>query len=209
MSLPQPIRLIDSPRAPNPRRVRMFIAEKGITLPTTDLDIMQGEHFREEYRGKAGTHHVPALELVGGTVLTETVAICRYLEALYPEPNLMGVDPLEQAVVEMWSRRMEFGLLLPVAQVLRHGNPAMEVLESPQVPEWAEVNRPRVQRGLEMLEVALAETPFIAGERFTIADITAIVSVEFMRTIRMSVPEEHVGTHAWMDGIRQRPGYVK
>ncbi|MBB5514430.1 glutathione S-transferase [Rubricella aquisinus] len=201
--------LYDTPRAPNPRRVRLFLAEKRLSLPTEVVTIMDGSHFRPEYRDKVGSFHVPALGLSDGTILTETVAICRYIEALHPEPNLMGTDPLEKAVVEMWGRRVEFQLLLPIAQVLRHGNPAMAVLENPQCPEWAEVNRPRVVAALDWLEGILAQTPYIAGQRFTIADITALVAVEFMRAIRQALPETHTATHDWLTRLRAREGYVE
>jgi glutathione S-transferase len=200
--------LYDTPRAPNPRRVRLFLAEKGISLPTETVMIMDGSHFRPEYRDKVGTFHVPALGLSDGTILTETVAICRFIEALHPEPNLMGEGPLEQAVIEMWSRRVEFQLLLPIAQVLRHGNPAMAVLETPQCPEWAEVNRPRVANALDWLETILAQTPYVAGQRFTMADITALVAVEFMRAIKQPLPEAHTASHDWLTRLRARKGYV-
>lgn len=200
---PLPVRLYDTPRAPNPRRVRIFMAEKGIDLPRVEIDIMAGVHFRAEYRTRIGTHHVPALELSDGTVLTETVAICRYLEAIHPEPNLFGRTPLETAEVEMWQRRVEFQLLLPVAYVLRHGNPAMKVLED-QVPEWAEANRPRVLAGLAWLESRLRQAPFLAGPRFTLADITAIVAIDFMRTIRQPLPEDHHALADWAGRVRAR-----
>lgn len=203
--LPHPIRLFDTARAPNPRRVRIFLAEKGLEVPVEEVEIMAGAHFDAAYRARAGSHHVPALELSDGTVLTETVAICRYLEALAPEPNLMGEGPLEQAVVEMWQRRVEFQLLLPIAFVLRHGNPAMAVLERRQCPEWAEINRPRVVAALEWLDARLGEAPFVAGRRFTIADVTAIVAVDFMRAIRQRVPEGCTALSRWAETIRARP----
>jgi glutathione S-transferase len=120
----------------------------------------------------------------------------------------MGGDAREAAEIEMWQRRVEFQLLMPVAFVLRHGNPAMAVLERPQVPEWAEANRPRVVQGLAWLDARLARAPFVAGERFTIADITAIVTLDFMRTIRQPVPEECRALAAWAALVRARPGMV-
>jgi glutathione S-transferase len=198
--LPEPVLFYDSPRAPNPRRVRIFLAEKGLDLPREEIDIMAGVHFRAEYRSRIGTHHVPALALADGTVLTESIAICRYLEALVPEPNLFGRDARETAVIEMWQRRVEFQLLLPVGYVLRHGNPAMKVLED-QVPEWAAANRPRVLAGLDWLDKRLAQAPFVAGDRFTVADISAVVAIDFMRTIRQPIPE-------WAARVRARPSMV-
>lgn len=107
MSLPVPVRLFENRRAPNPRRVGIFLAEKGVELERVEIDIMAGEHFQDGHTARAGNHHVPVLELSDGTFLSETVAICRYLEALYPAPNLMGEDPLDAARIEMWQRRME------------------------------------------------------------------------------------------------------
>jgi glutathione S-transferase len=186
----------------------MFLAEKGVVLPTTDINIMDGTHFQDGYKGRIGSHHVPALELEDGTVLTETTAICRYLEALYPAPNLLGVDPLEAAKIEMWSRRMEFQFLLPIAQVLRHGNPAMAVLENPQCPEWAAHNVPKVAAAVDWLEGILSQTRWIAGDRFTNADIIACVGVDFLRPIRVPIPERNTATHAWHARMKERAAYV-
>jgi glutathione S-transferase len=135
--------------------------------------------------------------------LTESTAICRYLEALWPEPNLMGEDPLEAAEIEMWSRRAEFGLLLPAAAVLRHGNPKMAIMEQ-QVPAWSEANRPRVAAGLDWLDARLGVSAYVAGERYTIADITALVAVDFLRASRISVPESCVRLLAWRRELAAR-----
>lgn len=206
--LPRPIRLYDSARAPNPRRVRIFLAEKGLEIPVTDVSIMEGVHFQTEYRDLAGTHHVPALELADGTVLTETVAMCRYIEALVPDPCLMGADALSAARIEMWQRRVEFQLLMPIAFVLRHGNPAMQVLENPQVPAWAEHNRPKVAEALSWLDKRLRQVEYLAGDAFSIADITAITAIDFMRTIRQPIPEGCDALSAWADRVRSRPSLV-
>lgn len=203
MDLPRPDLLVDCRPAPNPRRVRVFLAEKGITLPVEQVDIMAGEQFAG-HAARVGSHHVPALRLSDGRWLTESVAICRYLEALWPEPNLMGADPLEVAEIEMWTRRVEFQLLTPIAAVLRHGNPKMAVMED-QCPEWAEANRPRVAAALAWLDGRLAASAFVAGERFTIADITALVAVDFLRATRMAVPEECHALATWRAGLAARP----
>lgn len=202
MDLPRPIRLIDADRAPNPRRVRILMAEKGIALPVEPLDIMAGAQFGP-HRDRVGSHHVPALELEGGRWLTESVAICRYLEALWPEPNLLGRDPLEAAEIEMWSRRVEFDLLAAVAAVVRHGHPRMAVMED-QVPAWAEANRPRVEAALRRLDARLAASPFVAGPRFTLADITTLAAVDFMRLARIAVPEACAALRAWREGLAAR-----
>ncbi|MEM9013324.1 MAG: glutathione S-transferase [Pseudomonadota bacterium] len=205
MSLPQPTLLYESHRAPNPRRVQIFLAEKAVEIPRQEVDIMAGHHFGADYRDRIGTHHVPALELEDGSVLTETVAICRYIEALSPEPNLMGRDAREAAEIEMWQRRVEFQLLMPIAFVARHGLPAMQVLEQTQVPEWADANRPRVLAGLAWLDKRLQTSPFVAGDRFTIADITAVVGIDFMRVIRTGIPDDAVSLDTWLEKVRGRP----
>lgn len=205
MTLPLPVKLYDTPRAPNPRRVRIFMAEKGIDLPRQTVDIMAGDQFGAAFQARVGSHNVPALELSDGTVLTETVAICRYLEALHPAPNLMGDGPLETALVEMWSRRVEFQLMMPIAAVARHGIPAMAALEhGDQCPEWAAANDSRVDKGLVWLEASLQDKDWLAGARFTVADITAIATLGFMRLIRKPVPEDHAATHAWMARCKDR-----
>ena len=125
--LPKPVRLVEAPPAPNPRRLRIFLAEKNFEIPSETVNIMEGEHRTPEFLAWAGAPTVPAVELEDGTVLTETLAIFRYVEALQPEPNLLGRSPLEVAVIEMWHRRIEFGLLQHVAAVVRHLNPRMGV----------------------------------------------------------------------------------
>lgn len=203
MDLPRPTLLVDCRPAPNPRRVRVFLAEKGVAIPTEPLDIMAGDQFRA-HRDRVGSHHVPALRLSDGRWLTESLAICRYLEALHPEPNLMGRDPLEAAEIEMWTRRIEFGLLAAAAAVLRHGNPKMAVMED-QCPAWAEANRPRVLAALAALDARLAASPFVAGDRFTAADITAAVAVDFLRPSRIAVPEDCAALLAWRARLADRP----
>jgi len=203
MDLPRPDLLVDCRPAPNPRRVRIFLAEKGVSLPVEQVDIMAGDQFRA-HAARVGTHHVPALRLADGRWLTESVAICRYLEALWPEPNLMGADAFEVAEIEMWTRRVEFQLLTPIAAVLRHGNPKMAVMED-QCPAWAEANRPRVTAALVWLDARLGASPFVAGARFTIADITALVAVDFLRVTRIALPGECAALAAWRAGLAERP----
>jgi len=204
---PKPIRLLTTSTAPNPRRVNMFLAEKGVEIPKVEIDITVNEHKTPEYLAKTQLPHVPALQLEDGTTLTESVAICRYIEALHPNPPLFGTDPLEAAVIEMWNRRVEFYLLLPIAQVFRHTNPNMAHLED-QVPEWAEVNRPRVLKGMEMLEKRLKLAPFIGGPCISVADISALVALDFIRVIRMPVPAEMTALTAWLEKMRARPSVI-
>jgi glutathione S-transferase len=204
MTLPTPVRIYESRRAPNPRRVGIFLAEKGVEVERVEIDIMGGEHFQPGHKDRAGIHHVPLLELSDGSHLTETVAICRYLEALFPEPNLMGSDPLEAATIEMWQRRMEFNVLMPIAFVARHTIPAMQALEHVQVPEWGEANRPRMEAGLRGLDARLGASSFIAGDRFTIADITAWVALDFIRVLRAPLPGGCDALAKWHGQMRAR-----
>ena len=204
MSLPTLVRLFESRRAPNPRRVGIFLAEKGVEVERVEVDIMSGEHFQDDHRGKAGSHHVPVAELSDGTFLTETVAICRYIEALHPEPNLMGADAKEAAIIEMWQRRMEFSVLMNIAFVARHTIPAMQALEHVQVPVWGEACLPRMEEALRGLDARLSESPFVAGDRFTIADITAWVALDFMRVLRRGPPDGCDALAGWHDRMRAR-----
>jgi glutathione S-transferase len=183
------MKLYDGGRAPNPRRTRIFLAEKGISLPTEPIDIGKQEHKTAAFTAVNPLQRVPALVLDDGTVLTESIAICRYFEALQPEPPLFGAGAKEAAVVEMWNRRAELNLLFPVAHVFRHQHPAMKELEVPQVPEWGEANKPRVVEFLELLDKELKTRPFMAGERFTVADITAMVAVDFIKVIKLATPD--------------------
>jgi len=202
MDLPRPELLVDCKPAPNPRRVRIFLAEKDVALPVEQVDIMAGAQFAG-HAARVGSHHVPALRLADGRWLTESVAICRYIEALWPEPNLLGRDALEAAEIEMWSRRAELQLLAPIAAVLRHGNPKMAVMED-QCPAWAEANRPRVLAALDGLDARLTASAFVAGGRFTLADITALVAVDFLRAIRVRPPEDLRALLTWRQGLAER-----
>jgi len=199
------MKLYDSPKAPNPRRVRWVLAEKGVTdIEIVQVDIMSGQHRTPEYRASVGLPHVPALELDDGTCISESLAICRYLEALYPEPNLFGRDPRDQAVIEMWTRRCEFYLANPMMLVVRHSHPALAALEA-QSPQVAEMNRTTAEKFMKTLDRRLADQAWIAGDRFTIADIVAVVGLEFARLIKYRPPEEHAHLGRWLEACRARP----
>jgi glutathione S-transferase len=199
------MRLYDGGRAPNPRRVRIFLAEKGIEVPLVSVDMGALEHRGETISRLNPLRRLPVLELDDGTVLTETVAICRYFEELQPEPALFGRGALGRAVVEMWQRRVEFGLFMTVAAAFRHLHPAMKEWEVPQVPEWGEVNKPKAVEFLRFLDRELQGHPFIAGDEFSIADITAFVSVQFMKPSRIALPQELVHLRRWFDSVAARP----
>jgi glutathione S-transferase len=199
------MKLYDSKMAPNPRRTRIFLAEKGISVPTEQVDMMKMEHKTPEYTAINPLQRMPVLVLDDGTVIAESLAICRYFEGLQPEPPLFGVGPKESALVEMWSRRVENNLFATVAAVFRHLHPAMKELEVPQVPAWAEANRPRVTQFLELLDGELAKREFIAGDRFSIADITAMVTVDFMKPARLAMPEGAANVKRWHAAVSARP----
>jgi glutathione S-transferase len=199
------MKLYDSGRAPNPRRTRIFLAEKGISVPTEQVDMMAMQHKTPEYAAINPLQRMPALALDDGTVITESIAICRYFEALQPEPPLFGLGAKEIALVEMWNRRCELNFLASVAHVFRHLHPAMKPLEVPQVPEWGEANKPRVAEFLEILDRQLNSNPFVAGERFSVADITALVAYEFMKPAKLAVPDGLDNVRRWHADVSARP----
>lgn len=199
------MKLYDSKLAPNPRRARIFLAEKGISIPTEQVDIGAKQHLSADYAAINPLQRMPALVLDDGTVITESIAICRYFEVLQPEPPMFGVGAKDIAVVEMWNRRAELNLFFPVAHVFRHTHPAMKDLEVPQVPAWAEANRPRIADFLRVLDSELKTRPFIAGERYTVADITALCAVDFMKPARVVMPDDLVNLKRWHADVSARP----
>jgi len=199
------MKLYDSRRAPNPRRVRWFMAEKGIEdVEIVDIDIFGGQHRQPDYLAKAGLPNVPALEIDDKTTITESVAICRYLESVYPEPNLFGRDPLEVAVIEMWTRRAEMLLSTPLMMAVRHGHPALAAIET-QIPEVAESNRKAAERALKVFDRRLADSEFIAADRLTIADILAVTGLDFARMVRFRPDAELVNVNRWLKAMMERP----
>ena len=199
------MKLYDSGRAPNPRRTRIFLAEKGISVPTEQVDMMKMEHKTAEYAAINPLKRMPSLVLDDGTVITESIAICRYFEALQPQPPLFGVGAKEIALVEMWNRRCELNLLFGVAHVFRHSHPAMKDLEVPQVPDWAEANKPRVADFLAILDAQLKSNRFVAGGRFSVADITALCAVDFMKPAKIPMPEGLDNLKRWHAEVSARP----
>ncbi len=199
------MKLYDGGRAPNPRRVRIFLAEKGLSVPLEPVDMGALGHREEAVTSRNPLQRLPVLELDDGTVLTETIAICRYFEELHPEPVLFGTGALGRAQVEMWQRRMEFNLFTPVAQAFRHIHPAMKEWEVPQVPEWGEANKPKALEFLRLLDRELAGREFIAGGSYSVADITGLVAVDFMKPARIPVPEDCTHVLRWYRTVSGRP----
>jgi len=172
------MKIYEDARAPNPRRLRIFLAEKGLKIPTEQVDIFARKNRTPEMLAKNPAGGLPFIELDDGAHLAESVAICRYLEGLHPEPNLMGKDNREQAFIEMWNRRMELNLFAPVARAFQHTSEIFKPILK-QFPEYGETQREITRQQLQWLDAQIGTKPFIAGDRFTIADITALVAVDF------------------------------
>jgi glutathione S-transferase len=199
------MKLYDYVRAPNARRVRIYLAEKGIRVPTEAVDMGAMQHKSEAYSALNPMQRVPALVLDDGTVIAESMAICRYFEALYPSPRLFGTGAAELAMVEMWSRFAEFYLFFPVSQVFRHLHPGMKAYEVPQVPDWGEANKPRVEAFLPVLDGQLAAGPFVCGAHYSVADITALVAVDFMKPAKLEVAPAYGNITRWHALVSARP----
>lgn len=199
------MKLYDGGRAPNPRRVRIFLAEKGISVPLVPIDMAALEHKRDAVADRNPLMRLPVLELDDGTILTESIAICRYFEELQPEPQLFGVGALGRARVEMWQRRLELNLMMPIAQAFRHIHPAMIEWEIPQVPEWGEVNKPKAIEFLRILDTELANREFAAGDAFSVADITGMIAIDFMKPARIAMPDELTNVKRWHQALKARP----
>ena len=174
----RPVKLYNHSLAPNPRRVRIFAAEKGIELALEEIDILAGQSRMPEFLAKNSSGAVPVLELDDGSYLSESVAICRYLEGLQPEPNLLGRDLREQAEIERWNRRMELELFAPIGRTFQNTNPIFQ-RRIKQFPEYGEAQRAVVYQRLERMDHELDRHEFIASDRFTVADITAFVAIDF------------------------------
>jgi glutathione S-transferase len=199
------MKLYDGGRAPNPRRTRIFLAEKGIMLPVEQIDLGSLQQKSAAFTAVNPLQRVPALVLDDGTVITESIAICRYFEELQPDPPLFGRGALEKAQVEMWQRRVEQHFMAPVSHVFRNSHPAMKEMEVPQVPAWADANKPRIAEFIAYLDSELKDRPFIAGDRYTVADITGLVSVDFMKPAKLSVPDELKNLKRWHADVSARP----
>ena len=199
------MKIIETKSAPNPRRVRMFLAEKGITVAYEEIDIMKGAHKDAAFTKANPMQRVPVLILDDGTALSETVAICRYFEETKPEPALFGKGALGRATVEMWQRRMELGLLNHVASAFRHTHPGGAALEVPQFKDFGEANKPRALDVMKVMDQQLAHTKFIAGNDFSIADITGCIAVDFARVIKLRIPDELKHVARWHAEVSARP----
>lgn len=195
----------DSPNpAPNPRRVRIFAAEKGISLPSKEVSIPAREHKAPEYTAKNPRGQTPALELDDGTVIAESVAICRFLEALHPDPPLFGKTPTEIGVIEMWNRRVEMILMPPVGAVWVHTHRFTAALPGRNA-EWGESNRPRIVDAFAFFDRALENSEFLAGDRYSMADILLLTTVDFATFIGAGPGPENGALLRWHEGVSARP----
>ena len=198
------MRLYDSKSAPNPRRVRIFLAEKGVEIPTVQVDIGKAENRSADFLARNPYGGLPVLELDDGTQLAESVAICRYIELLHPEPPLLGADPRDQALVEMWQRRMELDLFANATGSFRHTH-AFFRGRIEQVPEYGAVCKRAAEKRLAWLDAELAGRPFVAGERYSIADITALCAVDFGRVTDIRIQPEQKHLQRWHEEVSARP----
>ncbi len=199
------MKLYDGGRAPNPRRVRVYLAEKEIEIPLVVVDMGAMGHKSPEIADRNPLQRLPILELDDGRVLTESIAICRYFEELRPDPPLFGLGAYGKAVVEMWQRRVELHFLFPVAQAFRHIHPAMTEWEVPQVAEWGEANKPKAVDFMKLLDAELANRQFVAGDSYSVADITAMIGVDFLKPARISIPEDLQHLRRWYMEVAARP----
>jgi glutathione S-transferase len=199
------MRIIETRGAPNPRRVRIFLAEKHISVPFEEIDIMTGASRSAEFTGRNPMQRVPVLILDDGSAISESIAICRYFEELQPQPALFGQGPVGRATVEMWNRRVELGLWAAVASAFRHLNARMSALEVPQVAAWGEANKPKAKEMLALLDAELGARRFIAGDDYSIADITALVAIDFMKPARIERPQGLANLDRWHSDVSGRP----
>ena len=201
------MKLYESP-SPNARRVQFFMAEKGIEIERVPVDIRAGENISDDYLAKNPGGRVPMLELDDGTYLSESVAICRYLEGLHPEPNLLGATPLEAAQIEMWTRRVELILMANVAGAFRNITGFFKDRET-CVKEWGEVCAETAAKSLAMFETQLGESEYLAGDRFTNADLTLAVVIDFAKMVKVvPFPESTPNIDRWYALVSERPAYA-
>jgi glutathione S-transferase len=207
------MKLYQSASSPNSRRVRIFLAEKGLSIPLVAIDLGKGEQHSEFYRSINPRRVVPTLVLEDGTAIGEVPAICRYIEETHPTPLLLGETAKEKALVTMWERRVELEGFAAVMEAIRNAAAGLKgrAIAGPhdyeQIPELAERSRLRVKNFFTDFDARLSEVPFVAGDRFSVADITALVTVDFAaKAINFSVPEAHGSIKRWYDSISSRPG---
>lgn len=201
------MKLYNNAQAPNPRRVRMLLAEKGVTdYAIEELDIGAGDNLKDEFRAMNPIAKVPVLELDDGLCLSETPAICRYLDEIYPEPALYGSSPKERAIIDMWDHRMEYSLLLPALFAFQHLSGFFKDRMNP-LAEWGSDNAENFKKALPVLEQQLRQNEWVAGPEFSVADITTLCAIEFARIVKIRVGEEYPSILRWYAVMKERPSY--
>ncbi len=202
--------LYDVKIAPSPRRVRIFLAEKNLDVEVIQVNTAEGEHLKEDFLKLNPWATVPVLKLDDGTCISEAIACCRYLEENYPNPPLMGVDPSEKAIISMWEHRMEWDGFLPVAEFLRNTVERFKnrgltgTLNFNQIPALAERGQKRIAHFHDFLDKRLAESKFVATDKYSIADITAQVSIDFAQRVGVSIPEDKKNILRWHSNVNSR-----
>ena len=198
------MKLYDLPASPNARRVRIFIAEKGLDIPTQAVDMTKGENQQADFLAKNSLGKMPVLELNDGTCITESAAICRYLEEMHPEPPLLGRDTLERTKVEMWNRRIEIEILMPLMQVFVHTHDMWKGIIK-QIPEWGEVCRGNSLEKFEWLDCEIADRDFVVNNSYYVADITLQCAIVLGKAVGVRAPENLANVNAWFDRVASRP----
>ena len=198
------MKIYDTKTAPSPRRVRIFLAEKNIPIEYVQIDLQKGENISPEMRAKNPVGKIPILELDDGTCISEGASICLYFEELYPDINLLGRDALEKATIDMWHRQVELYFFGLVGMCFQHTTGYFKDRMTP-VKEYGEVAGENAKRFLNVLEKRLAESEFIAADRFTIADITALIAIDFARVVNIKISEEQTNLKRWYNAVSSRP----
>ncbi len=207
------MKLYDWRAAPNARRVRIFLAEKGIEIPIEEVGVPKAPTLTPEFLALSPSRLVPVLELDDGTRISEAMAICRYLEMTHPTPPLMGRDPKSAALAEMWERRGELEGIQAAGEMLRNSHPGFVdrglpgfVVPVPQISELVERGRARIKRFFGVLDAQLEDRPFVAGDDYTVADITALCAIDFAaRACKMEIPDAAIHLRRWHDAVSSRP----
>jgi len=203
------MKIYGNPLGGNPVRVALFLAEKDIDVEYVDVDLFGREHKSDEFIARNPFSRIPVLELDDGTFISESLAICRYFERLHPEPNMMGTDPRDEALIEMWQRQIEFELYTPTQQVLRHSSPQVKALEPVQIAEWADINKPRIHSALKIIDAQLANNDYVVCNRYTIADITLLFTMQMLQYVKIPPAETGKNIERWYRNVSQRPSVQK
>ena len=198
------MKLFDGGRAPNPRRVRVFLAEKGMKVPLVPVDMGAMGHRADEIRMRNPLQRLPVLELDDGTILTESVAICRYFEETHPEPPMFGRTPVEKALIDQWVRRVEFAVMMPVGNFWRHAHPRTAALLT-QYKDFGESNKETYRGAQKYVDRELAGREFLVGDSYSIADICLLSTVDFAEWIGLPVEDEFENLKAWRARVKARP----